>query len=50
MKIPILLCLAWPLLALDNAVRIYDTTGSTQTDQPRTIHRYFAQSEFPSGT
>ena len=40
-----------PLMAaLDNSVRIYDASAGTQTDQPRTIHRYFAQGEFPAGT
>ncbi len=43
----ILLCL--PCFALDNSVRIYDASAGTQTDQPRTIHRYFAQGEFPAG-
>lgn len=46
----LLIFFALPLLALDNSVRLYDASGSTQTSQPRTIHRYFAQGEFPSGT
>lgn len=50
MKILPLLLLALPALALDNSVRLYDASAATQTSQPRTIHRYFAQGEFPSGS
>lgn len=46
----LLIFLALPLLALDNSMRLFDLSGSTQTNVPRTIHRYFAQGEFPSGT
>ena len=46
----LLIFLSLPLLALDNSVRLYDASAATQTSQPRTIHRYFAQGEFPSGT
>jgi hypothetical protein len=46
----LLILLAFPLIAqFNNGVRLYDASGSTQTSQPRTIHRYFAQGEFPSG-
>ena len=45
----LLIFLALPLLALDNSVRLYDASAATQTNVPRTIHRYFAQGEFPSG-
>ena len=46
----LLLLLCLPCFALDNSVRIYDASAGTQTNQPRTIHRYFAQGEFPAGT
>lgn len=45
----LLIFLALPLLALDNSLRLYDASAATQTNVPRTIHRYFAQGEFPSG-
>jgi hypothetical protein len=32
--------------SLHNGVRIYDASGADQVNQPRTIHRYFAQGEF----
>lgn len=38
-----------PTWALDNGVRLYETAGVAQTAQPRTIHRFFAEGEFPSG-
>lgn len=45
----LILLLALPCFALDNGVRLYDASAATQTAQPRTIHRYFARGEFPSG-
>ena len=35
---------------LDNSLRVFDLSGATQTDVPRSIHRYFAKGEFPAGT
>ena len=46
----LVLLFALPAFALNNGVRIYDASAATQTSQPRTIHRYFAQGEFPAGT
>jgi hypothetical protein len=36
-------------MALDNSVRLFEASGSAQNNQPRTIHRYFAQGDFPEG-
>lgn len=44
----LLLCL--PLLALDNSVNIYEASGLAQPFYPLTVHRVFAQGEFPAGT
>ena len=47
----LLILFALPCFAgLNNGETFYEAGGSTQTNVPRTVHRYFARGEFPSGS
>ncbi len=39
-----------PVLALDNSIRIYEASGSAQSNRPYTVLMLFAEGEFPPGT
>ncbi|MGC8807883.1 MAG: hypothetical protein ACP5QB_10145, partial [Thiomonas sp.] len=45
-----LLALGSSCFALDNAIRIYDASGSAQSSRPFTVLMIFVKGEFPTGT
>lgn len=45
-----LLLLSTPLLAISNAVVVYEASGASQTNRPLSLMMVFIQGEFPTGT
>ena len=48
MRALILLLIALPVAALDNAVRVTEATGAAKPSRPLTVFRFFAEHEFPA--
>lgn len=44
------LCFLFPLFAIDNSIKIYDVSGSAQSNRPFTVLMLFVEGEFPNGT
>lgn len=44
------LCFLFPLFAIDNSIKIYDASGSAQSNRPFTVLMLFVEGEFPNGT
>lgn len=50
MRIVLGLLLCGPLFALNNSIRIYEASGSAQSNRPFTVLMLFIEGEFPQGT